>query len=246
MLYRKILSKAKYHRIYEQIKLLVILLVAVLAYGTIGFMLLKKVDLVSAFVTTIESLEFLHQTEAIPHIRVFQASLVIFGGIFLWYAVWTFFEFILKGKLAKYITEVIHLMKAGRSKNHVVICGGGRVGSTLAKMLSAKNSVVLIEKDNATASTLRAAGLTVISGDALNEEILREANIENARALVATISSGEKNALLILTAKQINPHLEIYARTEDERHVKKLKSLGVKQVIMPELAGAKELYAALK
>lgn len=246
-MYRRILTKAKYHKIYDQANILVILLFALFIYGTIGYSLLKQVDLPTGLSLTVETLEFAHYPEAVLHTRIFQASLVLFGGVLLWFVVWTMFELIFKGKLTKYFTEVIHLVKAGRTSNHVVICGGGRVGSTVAKMLKEKgDKVIVIEKDRDVAAKLRSEGLLVINEDCLKEEALHEANIEKARALIAAMSSGEKNVLLILTAKQLNPNLEILARTEDADHVKKLKSVGAKQVIMPEIAGAKELMTFLK
>ncbi len=245
-MYHRILSRAKYHKIYDQAKTLVVLLIMLFAYGTIGFSILKRVDLPSGFVHTVEALEFIYTPETDPTIRTFQSSLVIFGGVFLWFALWTLFEFIFKGKLVKYFIEVIHLLKAGKATNHVIICGGGRVGNTLAQLLVGKgNKVVIIEKDANTAHKLRGK-FTVINGDALNEEILKEANIEKAKVLVAAISSGEKNVLLTLEAKQLNPKIEVLARSDEEMHVKKLKSVGATHVIMPEIAGAKELYSLLK
>ena len=246
-MYRKILSSAKHHKIYDQVKTLALIIIALLIYGAVGFSLIKHTDLANGLVLTIESIELAHPPEVgfIP--RLFQASLFLFGGILVWFAVWTFFELVFKGHLTKYFREVIHLVRAGKSKNHIVVCGGGRVGSTVAKLLKEKGKqVVIIEKDHNVAAKLRREGFTVINEDASREESLREANLEKAKTLIAAMSSGEKNIILLLTAKQINPEIEILARTEDAEHVKKLKSLGAKQVIMPEIAGAKELASFIK
>ncbi len=243
----KILSKAKYHKIYDQFKILALILIALFIYGIIGFSLVKQVDLQTGFILTIESLEFVHHPEPSFLPRALQASIVILGSVFLWFALWTVFDLIFKGHLRKYLIEVINLVKASRASNHTIICGGGRVGSKLAELLAEKGEkVVLIEKDAFVSSKLRKRKFIVINGDALNEETLKEANVEKAKTLVAAISSGERNVLLTLTVKQMNPKIEVLARSDDEAHVKKLKSVGAKQVIMPEIAGAKELFSLLK
>ncbi|MDP3742342.1 MAG: NAD-binding protein [Candidatus Micrarchaeota archaeon] len=246
-MYRKILSSAKHHKVYSQVKTLLIVLIALFIYGTIGYSALKQVDLQTGFVLTVETFEFVHHPEPAVGTRIFQASLLLFGGVFMWFTIWTLLELTFKGQLSKYFREVIHLIRAGRSKDHVVVCGGGRVGSTVAKLLKEKGKqVVIIEKDHNVAAKLRREGFTVINEDASREESLREANVEKAKTLIAAMSSGEKNIILILTAKQINPKIEILARTEDAEHEKKLKSLGAKQVIMPEIAGAKELASFIR
>ncbi len=246
-MYQKILAKAKYHKIYDQVKILFGLIILLFIYGTFGYSFIKNVDLPTGLALTVETLEFMHAPETTLVSRIFQVSLFLIGGIFLWFAVWTFFEFVFKGTLTKYITEVIQLIKAKKAKNHAVICGGGRVGSTVAKMLIEKrDTVVIIEKDAKIVEKLRKEGLIVVNGDALSEEVLKEANVENARVLIAAISSGEKNVLLTISAKQINPQIEILARSDDMQNVKKLKSVGAKHVIMPEISGAKELISLLK
>lgn len=246
-MYKKILTHARYHSIYDKAKKLLIMLILLFAYGTIGFSVIKQVDLQTGFVLTIESLEFAHKAETTFLARAMQTSLLIFGSVLLWFTLWTIFELIFKGHLRKYLIEVMHLVKAGRSKDHIIVCGGGRVGHFLATLLKAKNKqIVIIEKDHATAIKLRHEKFTVINGDALNEDTLKEANIEKASILVAAISSGEKNILLTLTARQLNPNIEVLARSDDENHVKKLKNVGVRSVIMPEIAGAKELFSLIK
>ncbi len=246
-MYGKIISKAKHYELYGQAKTLVLMVIALLAYGAIGFAYLKRVGLVDGLILAIESLEFSHTPEPTSFLRLFQVSLFLFGGILVSFSVWNFFELVFKGHVGKYIHEVVHLVKASRSKNHVVICGGGRVGHTLAKMLKEKRQkIVIIEKDSDTAAHLRKQGFTVINGDALNEETLREANIESANTLIAAISSGEKNVLLTLAAKQINPKISVIARSDDESQIKKLKSVGAKQVILPEIAAAKEFISLMK
>ena len=76
--------------------------------------------------------------------------------------------------------------------------------------------------------------------------MLIAAKIRNAKALIAVLPETEKNILVILTAKELNPKLEVYARSNRTEYVKKLKKAGADHVFMPELSCAEEIVGKLK
>ncbi len=91
--------------------------------------------------------------------------------------------------------------------NRVVIVGGGRVGLTLARMMEEEgmaHGLSLVEKEEETATLLaeQLSDVLVINGDALDESILDEVNIDKASAVVALTQEDEDNILLSLVAKQ--------------------------------------------
>ena len=76
-----------------------------------------------------------------------------------------------------------------------------------------------------------------MKGDATKDEVLLEAGIKNARALITSLPVDADNLFVVLTAKQLNPALKIISRASEDSSVKKLKIAGADNVIMPDKIG---------
>jgi len=132
-------------------------------------------------------------------------------------------------------------------KNHYIICGAGRVGIHTAELLEKEGKpFVIIEKGGDLSIRLKKRHWLVIHGDVLDEELLKEAGIQRARAIVGAIPETEKNVMLTLLAKQLNPDILVYARAEKEEFIKQLKTAGATHVVMPEMEGARHIFAAIR
>lgn len=139
------------------------------------------------------------------------------------------------------------MKKINQLKNHYVVCGGGRVGMHVAELLKQnKEKFVIVEKAEYLVQEAIRKNFLILEGDALDEEMLVAAKIANAKALIAVLPETEKNILVILTAKELNPKLEVYARCNRNEYVKKLKKAGADYVFMPELSCAEEIVSKLK
>ncbi|MEW5955479.1 MAG: NAD(P)-binding protein [Candidatus Micrarchaeota archaeon] len=234
--------KLETRKVREELKVLLLLAAALLAYGTIGYSLTLGVGLEKGFGYTVETLALAHSPEAEAAPKLLQITLLLFGVFLVWFISWTFLDLVLEGKLDDYLKEVKSMVQARALKNHYVICGAGRVGIHVAELLFEKGiPFVVIDSDKTTAEKIMRKGFLVIEGDALDEELLEEANIKTAKAVVAVIPETEKNILLTLTAKHLNPGLTVYARAEHEMLVRQLHSAGAKHVVMPEVIGAREM-----
>jgi len=77
----------------------------------------------------------------------------------------------------------------------------------------------------------------LIIGDARNDEILKKAGIERARALLTTLPNDADNLYVVLSARQENPGIKIISRASQNSSVKKLKIAGATNVIMPDRIG---------
>jgi trk system potassium uptake protein TrkA len=120
----------------------------------------------------------------------------------------------LLGDEVYFVTDAAHLPRSmaafghdERSARRVVIVGGGNIGINLARDLSeAKRgiSTKVIELDRERARKVAQAlpGVTVIQGDALENDILEEANVETAETVVAVSNDDETNILASLLAKR--------------------------------------------
>lgn len=211
-------------------------------FGTAGYTITKGVSPTVGFVSTLETLTFLHDAEPERGPKAIQIILVLFGSFVLWFVLWTTLDLVLEGELKDYFTGVNIMNQVKGLKNHWIICGAGRVGSHVAELILAKNEpYVIIDRDPAVAVAQTKKGLLVVDGDALEEETLLACGIKDAKGFIAVIPETERNVLAILTAKELNPNLKVYARAHRKEYIKKLKKAGADHVFMPEFSCAEEI-----
>ncbi|MBS3175509.1 NAD-binding protein [Candidatus Woesearchaeota archaeon] len=217
------------------------LLVIPFILGTIGYAVTKNVSLTDAFVLTIESVSFLSDRQQGPAFVV-QTLLIIIGLVTFSTALAELVGFVVEGKFKRYFKEAKHMDTLKKLNNHIIICGGGRVGESIADGLKRlKEKFVIIDKNHGIINHLENKGYSVIEADAMHEEILEEAGIKKAKSLIVVFGETERNVLLTLTAKEMNPDLLIYARSDSEEYNKMLKKAGAIFVISPELNCAQQI-----
>jgi CPA2 family monovalent cation:H+ antiporter-2 len=125
---------------------------------------------------------------------------------------------------------------------HAVICGHGRVGSSLARVLERRNfSYLVIDLDPQVISALHAREIPCIYGDAGNPEILAHAQLDKARILICTFPDFIAVELATRNALQINPRLDIVARVSRDVDAELLKGIGVSEVVRPEFEAGLEI-----
>jgi len=125
---------------------------------------------------------------------------------------------------------------------HAVICGLGRVGSTLAKILERRKlSYLVIDLDPQLISRLHSQGVPCIYGDASNPEILAHAQLDKARVLVCTFPDFIAVELAVRNALRINPRLDIVARVYRDVDAELLKGIGVSELVRPEFETSLEM-----
>jgi CPA2 family monovalent cation:H+ antiporter-2 len=137
--------------------------------------------------------------------------------------------------------ETLNLPEEGLA-NHVVIVGGGRVGSQISRVLKRLGlPQVIIELDHRLVEMCRSAGLPVIYGDASQELVLDAAAIERARLLVVTTPGMVAARATVVAARRRNPDLAVVARTSDPGFLPVFRELGVSEVVLPEFEAGLEM-----
>lgn len=128
-------------------------------------------------------------------------------------------------------------------REHYIICGFGRIGKEICKILQEHNrDFVVIEKDASEIKVLEELEYFRIQGDASDDETLQAAGIEHAKGLVSVVASDADNLYITLTARGLNPHLFIMARSSGTPGVQtKLKRAGATRVISPYSIGARRM-----
>jgi len=226
----------------RRLKIFVIIFALLISFGTLSFKFIKGISLQESLIRTLETLAFMFHEES-GATRFLEVFLAIVGVFLIWWILWSIADMLIDRRLSEYlkIRKFINMLK--KMRNHYVIAGGGRFGEELAKKFSEKGeSYIIIEKDEKRAPILEKKGFVVFKGSALDESILRKTNVDKAKALIVALPETEKNLMVAVIAKEINNSLTIYARADDPSFVSKLKRLGVKAVVVPEVTSADKLF----
>ncbi len=132
--------------------------------------------------------------------------------------------------------------KQWQLSGHAVICGYGRVGDTLARVLERRKlSYLVIDLNSQVISRLHSEGVPCIYGDAANPEILAHAQLDKARVLICTFRDFIAVELTTRNALRINPRLDIVARVPRDADVELLKGIGVSELVRPEFEASLEI-----
>ena len=125
--------------------------------------------------------------------------------------------------------------KSVRFKDHVIICGFGRSGQALAKMLDQENIPYLaLDLDPDRIADAVAGGSHVVYGDATRENVLVAAGLSRAKALVISFVDTAASLKILHQVEDLKPGMTVLVRTRDDADLEKLQSAGATEVI-PEL-----------
>jgi voltage-gated potassium channel len=212
---------------------------AVGVIGVAGYVLLAGVGVVEAVFWLLDptSVELHFQTHSGPERATRAFTIVVRFGLIL-SGLWIG-ETALTAAFGGQITEELKRMQRERTiselSDHVVICGYGIFGRTLADRLrEAGHDVVAIEFDTAEFEQIP-ADVLAIEGDARRESILQEANITEANAIVAAIDDSNANIQIAITASQLAPDVEVVVRVGNEQYETMARRAGADEVIIPEV-----------
>lgn len=135
---------------------------------------------------------------------------------------------------------------AAREQGHVVIAGFGRVGQTLADILSAQEIPhIAIEGQSNVVTQMRDAGRPVHFGDAASRAALEAVGAAQAAAIVVTINDADGAERIVREAKRAWPHIPVYARARDGAHARRLHSEGASLASPDTIETALQLGEAL-
>lgn len=130
------------------------------------------------------------------------------------------------------------------TRNHVILCGYGRVGQNLMRYLNSFHlKAVAVDRDLVRLQEASAAGEHILFGDASRKEILVNAGIHHARLLVVTFDDPRLAERILHTARGLNPNIRVLVRTRDDTHLDALISAGAEEVV-PEVLEASLMLVA--
>ena len=166
--------------------------------------------------------------------RVFNVVLIFLGIGVVGFAMATLTHAVIESELGSFFGRRRMEKEISRLRDHIIICGVGRVGRRVATEVAARNiPLVIIEQDPAKAKWALEQNFPIIVGDATNETVLRQARIEHARGLASALTSDAQNVYIVLTAHGMAPNLPIVARASEEAAESKLLKAGATTVLSP-------------
>lgn len=120
---------------------------------------------------------------------------------------------------------------------HVIVTPINSMGLEMTKKLK-KNGIecVMIDEDMNNVKTALAEGVLAIRGNAAAHEVLQEARIDKALALLALDDDVTKNALVTMAADKAKPSLRIISRIKRIDDIPKVEKAGARRTVLPEFA----------
>ncbi|CAN5271261.1 potassium channel family protein [soil metagenome] len=151
------------------------------------------------------------------------------------------FLIILIGTTLEVLTErgrMILRLKRWRSRvrDHVIVCGYGTKGRSAIRVLLAEGteaeSIVVVDSDRLALEEARAAGFAVVAGSSTRSEVLREAQVARARAVIVATDADDAAVLTTLTARELAPKATISVAVRESENAHLLKQSGANSVVI--------------
>lgn len=233
---------------FRQFRFLAVLLLVTVASGVAGYMILARMAFVDALyqtciiITTVGFQDLAFE----PHVKPFTIALVILGAVQMAIVL----SIVTGSIVSAQVMSAFGRLKVDREirklAGHVILCGYGRFGRTIAAELRRKGtSFVVIESNPAKAAAAREEGHLVLEADATDEHSLTHAGVERAAGLLTTLSTDADNVYVTLTAKQIKRDILVVTSALDERSGGKLRAAGADRVISAYRIGGARMAQAI-
>ncbi len=220
-------------------------LAALLAVGTAGFVLIERMPPLDALFLTVITLSTVGYGTLKPLSeagKLFTIAFIVVGVATFSYHVTQIIRVLLEQGFVEAFGGRKMERRIAQLEEHYIVCGHGRIGSTVTAELRRKGTpLVVIETDAKAVADLEAEGVPVIQGDAREESVLKHAGVERAKGLVALLPADADNLYLILAARDVNPALTIIARANEPTADHRLQKAGASHVISPHREGAKRI-----
>jgi voltage-gated potassium channel len=170
------------------------------------------------------------------------AVIVAFVGIgSLFYTFSVVMEFLVSRQFAISRGETLQ-HKIDHLKDHVILAGFGRVGRQAAlELKEAKVPFVVVDTQGTARDFADTHGFLYYDGDASKDEVLEKVGIKRATGIIVTTGSDASNTYIVLSARVLNPTLQIVSRAVDEDSVSKLLRAGANRAISPYAIGGRRL-----
>jgi voltage-gated potassium channel len=223
----------------------------VLAGGTAGFVWIEHYPVFDAFymtLTTVTTVGYGEIRSLSQAGRIFNSFLILFGVIIMLLAIGAMTQTVIELELNQFFGKRRVKAMIDKLEGHIILCGFGRVGRGAADELrQAGARFVVVDNNEERVERAIHNGMLAVLADASRDETLKDVGIDRATGLIATLASDADNLFVILTAKTLNPKLQLSARVAEESSETKMRRAGADFVFAPyNTTGHRMAQALLK
>lgn len=210
---------------------------ALIAFGTVGFVVIENYKWFDALYMTVITLTTVgyYEVKALSTAgRAFNMVLLLGGVNSILFGVGMMTSTIIELQLDHYFDRKRRQRMIDSLHDHYIICGFGRVGRGAAhELMRARVPIVVVDNNEDRIEMVIKAGMLGVLADSTKDETLRAVRIDRARGLVAALASDADNLFLTLSAKTLNPRLTVATRANEDEAASKLKRAGADSVVSP-------------
>lgn len=229
-----------HHRQIDRVKALFFMVVVFIVYGTAGYMMLEGLSFTDSLLRVALTFSTLGYGEVTTQSEVgkwFTIILIAVGLSVIVYSVSTFARLIIEGEISGTWKKKMMEKHLSKYKEHIIICGFGRVGKQIAEEVSAENIQMVVIDNEDKSLECHKLGYEFMHGDVTMDDTLTKANITNAKTLIIAIGNDSECLACAVTARALNPALYIVARASTKHAAERLERVGVNKIALPAYIG---------
>jgi voltage-gated potassium channel len=230
----------------SRVRLGLALLLAISLVGVVWFWLVEDYSLLEAAFQTTTTVTTVGFGEVHPFdssAQAFAIGLQVFGVAAALYTLGGVFQELFESQFVRLGRKRMD-RRIEALDDHVILCGYGRVGSRIARLLAARGQgLVVVDRSEERCRAAADDGYPVVTGDSTDDDVLRLAGIGRASTVVVSLASDADAVSTVLSARVLSPTARIVARANAETNEAKLLRAGCDRVVNPLSHGAQRLAA---
>jgi voltage-gated potassium channel len=236
LLARRRQQRKELQRFTQRLVLLLAVVLVVVIGGSVAYSIAEQTSLAYGVFWTLDAVTTLGEIGAPKDTggRLILVVLELLGIGTLSYGLATVAQFFVSGQLAGALEYRRTQKMIDSYSNHYIVCGYGRVGRQVALDLKQQSApVVVIDHNPMHREEATADGVAYIEGHASDDDVLLQAGIERATAVIACVDSDAENIFVTLSARELSRSVKVIARASADDAERKLLRAGANEVISP-------------
>lgn len=238
-------SDSPYEHILRRLRATGLLGVAVVLYGTVGYVLVEGWSFLDGLYMTLTILTTVGFGEVHPldaSGRIFTLTVLVLGVGLVAVAFSLAAQLVQEGALGERGRRRRMAKRIEDLHNHYIVCAYGRVGRTVCRELEAEDvHFVVVDQKESLEDEMSRDGLLYMIGNPSDEWMLRAVGVMRARGLVCAVDDDASSVFITLAAKALNPDLYIVARASTENAARALYNAGADRVISPYVNSGRDM-----
>ncbi len=233
----------------SKIRIALFLILVVTVVGVLGFkftMGMGWVDALYMTVITITTVGYREVGDPTQTAKIFTIFLILFSVVIVGYGISAISEYLLSKERINALRQKRKDKYLKNLKDHIIICGYGRNGKqAVEKLINYKRDFIIIEDNQDVIDACELDQNSFVKGNAVEDQVLKNAGVERASTIIATLPEDADNLFIVLSARQLSNEMKIISRASQETSYSKLKLAGADHVVLPDAIGGQHMAALI-